>query len=216
MFTNQTVGSTVQFLAGNNLTVNQAVSTAGGSLSLAAAVATDGTTAFTNFNPAGVLTINAAVGDASTGNIQLTGGTGGIALAGNLQVATGNAIALNTTGGITQTAGGILASPLLVVSTGSASLTGANTVTQLAAQLSGAGSSLTFNNAAAALAVPVDHRGHNAADKKHGDRPDEEHSSEGAELSYIIAVTENVARGEGDDEGDTGGNSRKPADIGKL
>ena len=152
-FTNQTVGSTVQFLAGNNLTVNQSVSTAGGSLSLAAAVATDGTTAFTNFNPAGVLTINAAVGDASTGNIHLTGGTGGIALAGNLQVATGNSIALSTTGGITQTAGGILASPLLVVSTGSASLTGANTVTQLAAQLSGAGSSLTFNNAAAALAV---------------------------------------------------------------
>ncbi len=153
VFTNQTVGSTVQFLAGNNLTVNQSVSTAGGSLSLAAAVATDGSTAFANFNPAGVLTINAAVGDASTGNIQLTGGTGGIALAGNLQVAASDSITLSTTGGITQTAGGILASPLLVVSTGSASLTGANTVTQLAAQLSGAGSSLTFNNAAAALAV---------------------------------------------------------------
>ncbi len=152
-FANQTIGTTVQLLAGNNLTVNQAVNTAGGALDLAAAVHTDGVTIFTNFNPAGVLTINAPVGNSSTGEIQLTGGTGGVALAGNVQSAAGAFIEITSTGGITQTAGSIVSSPLVLFAAGPVSLPGANTVTLLAAQLNGAGSSLTFNNTAAALAV---------------------------------------------------------------
>ena len=151
-FSNQISGTSVQFLAGNNLTVNQAVSTAGGALTLSAAVKTDGSITFAGFNAAGALTVNAALGDSNTGDVVLSAGTGGIALGANLTVATGSFITLNSNGAITQTAGGIIDSGLLVSSSGSATLTGDNTITQLAANMSGA-ASLTVNNTGSALTV---------------------------------------------------------------
>ena len=49
-FTKQTAGNSVTMLAGSDLTVNQPISTQGGSLILRAAVQTDGTTTFDGFN----------------------------------------------------------------------------------------------------------------------------------------------------------------------
>ena len=69
-----TAANSVKLLAGNDLIVNQPISTAFGSLTLSAAVATDGITQFTHFNPLGTLTINANVGSATTGAITLSGG----------------------------------------------------------------------------------------------------------------------------------------------
>lgn len=109
-FSNQTAGQSITFLAGNNLTVNQPISTAGGDLVLRAAVQTDGTTTFANFNPAGSLAINAAVGSPTTGAITMSAGVGGIALGANVF---GSTVDLSTTGGgIAQTAGGLTAATL--------------------------------------------------------------------------------------------------------
>ncbi|MEI7712471.1 MAG: filamentous hemagglutinin N-terminal domain-containing protein, partial [Rhodospirillales bacterium] len=131
VFANQTAGKSVTMLAGRDFTVNNAISTAGGDLTLKAAVSTDGVTAFTHFDAAGKLTINAAIGDASTGAINLSAGTGGIALAAN--VTTPATLSLVSTGAIAQTNGVVSADTLTGSSDTGASLTKANTVNKLGA-----------------------------------------------------------------------------------
>ncbi|HEX4365441.1 MAG TPA: filamentous hemagglutinin N-terminal domain-containing protein, partial [Rhodopila sp.] len=131
-FTHQAAGNSVTFLAGNNMTVNQPVSTAGGALTLSAAVATDGTNTFTNFNAAGSLTVNAVLGSALTpGAITLTAGTGGIILANTINATT---LDLNATGGGVNQTGGVIAAATLQSSlgvTGTVSLLNSNTITTL-------------------------------------------------------------------------------------
>ncbi len=140
-FTNQAAGQSVTMLAGNNLTVNQAVSTAGGDLTMRAAVATDGVTPFTNVSAAGALTINANVGSGTTGNITLSAGTGGITLNAG-KVTTPGRLDLTTTGAVNEAGAGIIGAGTLQ-STGG--ITGAvtlmnnsNSVGTLAAMSTGA------------------------------------------------------------------------------
>jgi filamentous hemagglutinin family protein len=110
-FTNQVAGDSVTLLAGNNLFVNQPIATGGGSLTLSAAVATDGTTKFANFNPGGALVIGANVGGGATGPITLSAGSGGMTLNANV---TGPTVTLNTTGfgNVFQTGGALTTSTL--------------------------------------------------------------------------------------------------------
>jgi filamentous hemagglutinin family protein len=143
----QTSGTTIKFLAGRNLTVNQAVSTAGGALILSGAVATDGTTTFNNFDAAGTVAINAAVGSATTGNITLTAGTNGIALAGDLHTNASSTVTLTSTGAITQTAGVVTTNTLTGNSVGGASLNDANLVTNLGAFSNATAGAFSFTNA---------------------------------------------------------------------
>jgi filamentous hemagglutinin family protein len=109
-FVNQTTGNTVTMLAGNNLTVNQAINIRDGALTLRAAVQTDGVTTFTHFNTGGALTINASVGGAGAGPITLSAGTGGIKLNGNVS---GSSIDLTTTGGGVAQSSGVIATATL-------------------------------------------------------------------------------------------------------
>ena len=131
LFSKQTAAnSSVDFLAGNNLIVNQSVSTGGGSLLLSAATQTDGVTSFNHFSAAGSLTVNAAVGSATTGTVSLSGGTGGITL--NANVASGSTVNLTSAGTISQTAGSISATTLSGSSVRGATLTSTNAVGTLA------------------------------------------------------------------------------------
>ena len=125
-FSNQTAVDSVEFFAGDNLIVNQPISTGGGSLRLSAATQITNGTTFANFNAGGSLAVNAIVGSGTTGAIILTAGTGGIAL--NANVTSDSTVNLNSAGPISQTAGSITATTLSGGSSGGATLTGTNAV----------------------------------------------------------------------------------------
>ncbi len=151
LFSNQTSGNSVTLLAGKNLTVNQSIATAGGDLTLKAAVSTDGVTAFSHYDGTGALTIAAAVGSGSTGNVVLVGGTGGVALGAN--VASGKTVTITSGGTIGQTAGSIAATALAVTSATDVTLLGANAIGTLAASVTTANAGFSFNNTAGSLTV---------------------------------------------------------------
>src|SRR5262249_52069357 len=90
----------------------------------------------------------------ASGPILLTSTTGDITLGANV-TATGNAISLVSSGAISQTAGIIDSGSLLINSVGSVLLPGANTVDILAAAVTGAGSSVLFNDTANPLTIGV-------------------------------------------------------------
>ncbi len=117
-------GGALTLEAGNNLTVNAALSVPGTTLTLLA-----GSSAIPGYNPAGALSVQAAV---SSDILYLNAGSGGISLGANVTAPGG--LILGTSGAVIQTAGTVQTS-LLYGSASSVSLTSA------ANQISGIGSS---------------------------------------------------------------------------
>ena len=155
LFTNQVAGNSVTMFAGKDLTVNAAISTAGGDLTLKAAVSTDGVTAFKHNSPAGSLTISAALGSASTGNIVLAGGTGGVALAASVTTASGKTVTIGSTDTINQTSGSIVTTGLALTAANAIALTGPNAVGTVAASIIGSKQAFSLNNTATSLTVGI-------------------------------------------------------------
>ena len=155
LFTNQVAGNSVTMFAGKDLTVNAAISTAGGDLTLKAAVSTDGVTAFNHNSPAGSLTISAALGSASTGNIVLAGGTGGVALAASVTTASGKTVTIGSTDTINQTSGSIVTTGLALTAANAIALTGPNAVGTVAASIIGSKQAFSLNNTATSLTVGI-------------------------------------------------------------
>lgn len=97
------------------------------------------------------LTVSGKVVAAGKLSLETQGAGNDITLNGNLSAGSGP-VSLISAGGITG-AGAIDAGSLLIQSVGAVSLSGDNTVGKLAADITGAGSSLLFNNTGTALAV---------------------------------------------------------------
>ncbi|MDP1674988.1 MAG: hypothetical protein Q8L65_17990, partial [Burkholderiales bacterium] len=145
---NQTAGERVVFQAGANITLGGVVTTGGASVLMSAGDA-----------GAGAPSATAAVNISSTGGIVSGGGditlqssgSGGISLAGNLTAGTGTVRLVTTNGGITQTTGAITGNALGVRSSGNVAFrtetnVAHNDVAVFAAQVTGAGSTLSYTN----------------------------------------------------------------------
>lgn len=145
---NQTTGERVVFQAGANITLGGVITTGGAGVLMSAGDAGAAAPAAT----AGV-TVNGTGGIVSGGgNITLQStGTGGIALAGNLTAGAGTVRLVTTNGGISQTTGAITGNALGVRSSGTVAFrtdTGVahNDVAVFAAQVTGAGNTLSYTN----------------------------------------------------------------------
>ncbi len=103
------------------------------------------------------LAVTGSVSSAGKLALETTGGSFDITLSGSLAASSGT-VSLNSAGAI-RGAGAIDPGSLLILSAGSVSLTGANTVDNLAAHLTGIGSSLTFNNTGNPLTVATVNNG---------------------------------------------------------
>ena len=88
----------------------------------------------------------------SAGSLTLTTTTGNLTLGGDVTASSGT-VTLASAGTIGQSSGIIDPGALLINSVGSVSLLGANTVDTLAARISGAGASLSFNDTANNLTI---------------------------------------------------------------
>jgi hypothetical protein len=103
-----------------------------------------------NFTDARTLTTAGAV--SSTGSLTLTTSAGRLVLGDDVTASRG-IVTLNSAGTISQSGGAIDPGALLINAGGAVSLLGANTVDSLAANITGAGASLKFNDTANDLTI---------------------------------------------------------------
>ncbi len=110
-----------------------------------------------SFTNASGLTVGSVLGvtgiTTNNGNVNLTSTTGDLTLLNNIQAGSGSVQLTATAGAVTESGGVVLAKGLLVNSLNSSTLTGANQVSQIAAQITGPGAGLLFANSGASLAV---------------------------------------------------------------